>query len=155
MRRISELFELMNRCVAENRIEALQQFLRAAGARPGPDAATGQALPPMVHRAVYRCPELAGARQCEITVIRTDDRLLQVNLSLGYRWQLLFAPGNRAWRNLARRTRQLLGKGEKFSVAGKRSVRYRAGETVALTALYRRGKTQLLELKIGNGQFWA
>lgn len=155
MRQISDLLELLNRCVADNRIAALHRFLGAAGARPGPAGSPAQALPPMVHRADYQCQALAGAQQCEITVIRTDDRLLQVNVSLCYRWQVVFSPGKRAWRNLSRRARKLLGKGENFRVAGKRSVRYQAGETVALSALYRRGKTQVLDLKIGSGQFWA
>ena len=45
MRQISDLLELLNRCVAGNRIAELHQFLGAAGARQGPAGSPAQAHP--------------------------------------------------------------------------------------------------------------
>jgi len=151
-----ELLELLSSCVATNRLPRLDQFLKQAGARrcATPAGAT-QALPPMVNRIDFEFAGLFDARKARMVVIRTDDRLLQVALSLEYPRRLVLGPARGAWRALIKRSRRFPGSGERFRAAGKKSWRHRHEDTMVLASLHHQGKSDIVELKVASGQFWS
>jgi len=151
-----DLLDLLSSCVAANGLPQLDRFLKQARARrSATPAAAAQPLPPMVNRVDFEIAGLADARKAHLVVIRTDDRLLQLAISLEYPRRILLGRAGKAWRSLIRRSRRFPGAGERFRAAGKKSWRHRHEDTLVLASLHRQGKSEFVELKVASGQFWS